>query len=102
MADTKNIIRVFALTNSGWTAITAPAACNYFDIIGTVDGSAMLRSSDPTNASAQYTIPANGWYSMVATVHSRDAASGRFATGETVTYLQATVASVNVVVEFVQ
>lgn len=82
-----------------------PQGCNYYLIVGTSDGSAMVRSSDGTDENS-YTIPAGGWYGFVAPftpeANTNWFGSGarRFLSGATVTYIKATSGTPNVVVEF--
>lgn len=86
MADLPNTaIRQFAISNSGWTAIVTPIACNYWSL-GNSSGAAFLRASDPNNAAAQYQVPALAWYSMLAPGPSVARDHVRYQPGSTVTY----------------
>lgn len=102
MQETASAIRKFRLNTATYVPIVAPIECNYYLLIGSSDGSAMKRCSDPDNeAESMYTIPANGWYAMVAPTPSINRAFYRFQKGQTVTYLKATVGTPDVFVEFV-
>lgn len=93
-------IRKFAITTTEYTGIVAPIDCDYFLIIGNVDGTAMIRSSDGTDANS-YQIPAGGWYSMLAPPTTFLGSAPRYRSGYTVTYIKATTGVGPVAVEFV-
>jgi hypothetical protein len=101
MTEINSAIRRFALSTTEWTPIVAPINCNYFLIIGSSDGSAMHRCSDPNNAESAYEIPPGGWYSMMAPTPSTGVAWYRYRPGDAVTYLKATAGNPMVFVEFV-
>src|ERR1700676_1889169 len=81
MAETNCPIRKFPLTTSGFTAIVAPIPCNYYAVLGSDDGSALIRSSDPTNASAAYQMPGGTIYGLVAPPQAPTRAVSSFADG---------------------
>jgi hypothetical protein len=66
VACKQSFIVTLPITTADWTPVLAPLACNYFLIIGNVDGSAFLRCTDPTDANSSYQIPAGGWFSFLA------------------------------------
>lgn len=99
MAEIASAIRKFALITTAYTPIIAPICCNYYLIIGNQDGSAMLRSSDGTDANS-YEMPAGGWYSMMAPPMIL-AFQCRFQQGNIVTWLKAVAGVGPAIVEFV-
>ena len=92
MAQPRSAIRNFVLSSVAWTPVIAPIDCSYYLIVGNVSGKAMLRSSDPANSDAEYTMPAGGWFGMVAPntlPSSSDYWNPRYRAGDIVTYLKA-------------
>ena len=103
-------IRVFALNASTYTPIVTPIDCNFYNIMGTSDGTAMRRSSDGTDENS-HIIPASDWYSFEAPVNivvqnpvptkAKDVVGQiRWMAGYTVTYLKAISGTPDVSVEF--
>lgn len=93
-------IRVYALSTSAYTSIDSPGPYNYFEIIGTSDGSAMTRSSDGTDAHS-YPFPSGGWYGFLAGMSPWSMASStRYAKSDIATYLKASAGTPNVYVEW--
>jgi hypothetical protein len=99
MAECQSKIRRFPLSTDEFTPIVAPASCSYFAILGTDDGTVMIRSSDPDNAEAWYQMTA--WSSYGLIVPHQGAGMKRFGEGETVTYLKAVGGTGPVIVEFI-
>jgi hypothetical protein len=99
MSECQSKIRRFNLSTDVFTPIIAPGACSYFAILGTDDGSAMIRSSDPSNPSAWYTMIANQSYGLI--VPHQGAGMKRFGEGETVTWLKSEGGIGPVIVEFI-
>jgi hypothetical protein len=97
MSECHPYIRTFALTSANWTPIEAPASCSYFGIIGTIDGSPMLRCSDMENDQTCYQM--NGPYALIAVPHGRS--SPRYEEGDAVTYLKSVSATATAIVEFI-
>lgn len=89
-------IASFAL--NGWTPIVAPIDCDYYWVIENKDGSAMMRGSNPNDATTQYEISADESYALI--VPPSVGNSPRFKMGDTVTYLQSTGGNGPAVVEF--
>jgi hypothetical protein len=104
MAEQFSAIRSFVLNTSSYTPITCPGQYNYYEIIGTSDGSAMIRSSDGTDAHS-YPFGQNSWYSFGAP-SSPYLTQPRFSpylnVGTVVTYLKAVQGTPTVYVEFMQ
>ena len=96
MADTKCVIRRFAVDSSDWTAIVAPVPCSFYMVFAE-GGTQMMRSSDPTNAQAQYTMPPGAGYAIAAS-HER---TRRFNQGDTVTWIRTVGGSDVAIAEFV-
>lgn len=103
-------IRQFTLNTSTYTAIVTPIDCNFYNILGTEDGTAMRRSSDGTDANS-HVIPAADWYGFFAPLggiaqnplptKAKDVVTRiRWNTGDIVTYLKASVGTPKVSVEF--
>ncbi len=87
------------LTNTDYTAIVAPSACDYYTIMGCENGYAIRRSSDGTD---EHSYVMTGSYAVVAPL-LRLSGTGyaRFKPGETVTYLKlVSAAADNAIVEF--
>lgn len=62
-------IRNFQLNDATYTDIICPYDCDYFEVLGSSDGSSMYRSSDGTDANG-YQMPAGSWYSLGSTSES--------------------------------
>lgn len=93
-------IRSYALNDSTYTEITSPGPYNYYEIIGTSDGSAMMRSSDGTDAHG-YPFGQSSWFSFLAAMTPwGNPGRTRFAQGDIATYLKAATGSPNVYVEW--
>ena len=97
-------IRLFTISSSAYTPIVTPIDCNYYMIVQNVDGSALVRSSDGTDANS-YTMGAGTWYSMTssiaAPVGSKSPMGPRYPAGSVVTYIKSKTGTGPVVVEFV-
>jgi hypothetical protein len=102
MSESASAIRTFPITSSGFTAIVAPINCDYYAILGTVNGAGVIRSSDPNNANAQHTIGSGGWYALVVPKGSYPGwGSYRFKISDTVTYAKSAGIDDLVIVEFI-
>lgn len=89
-------IRTLVLPANTWTALVTPVDCNYYYIVGTVDGSAFLRCTDTSDANTSYTVPSgNGFLFYLPNIFGVP----RFKSGDTVTFLKS-VAGASVVTEF--
>lgn len=97
--ESQTKIRRFPLSTDTFTPIVAPASCSYFAILGTEDGTAMIRSSDPNNENAWYSMPANQSYGLI--VPHQGAGMKRFGEGEIITYLKAVGGVGPAIVEFI-
>lgn len=90
-------ITIFNLVTDDWTAIVAPCNCSYYMIIGNQNCSPMWRCSDTDDAKSFYQMQANGWFSFsIPALYKKF----RFAQGDTVTFLKATVEGTIATVEF--
>lgn len=97
-------IQQFALSTASWTPVIAPINCSYYIIVGNQDGTAMLRCSDPNDPNSSYTMPAGGWYSLLATgpVYPNDPGNTcRYKAGTVMTYLKALTGAGPAIVEFI-
>jgi hypothetical protein len=97
-------IRRFTVSTDAYTPITAPYACSYFGVLGPADGSTLLRSSDPENDCAWYSMGPG--YGCALVVPYQGASMTRFGEGDVVTWLklqpkQGGPSSIDVIVEFV-
>jgi hypothetical protein len=99
MAECQAKIRRFTVSTEEWTPIIAPSACSYFAILGTEDGCALLRSSNPEDESAWYRLAPGMGYGLI--VPHQGVSMARFGEGEIVTYLKACQATGPVIVEFI-
>lgn len=75
--------------------MVTPCACAHYAILGSSDGSFMLRSADPEDAEAWHKILG---YAMIAPVSNM---RFRWLAGETVCWLKATSGSPSAIVEFI-
>jgi hypothetical protein len=95
MGECKSVIRNVPLIQGQYVAIVAPIACNYFAILSCGPGGAM-RSSDPDNPAAEYSMSAYGGYALIGQPHTMY----RFVAGETVTHLKSLDGTGPAIVEF--
>jgi hypothetical protein len=98
--EIKTPIRTFALIANAWVAIPTPVACNYWALLKVSNNSPIWRSSDPNNPNSQYELNAYETHALVVPGLPVSPAY-RFAVGDTVAWLMATVASTNVIIEFI-
>ena|SRR5579863_1648438 len=101
MSEIVQAIRSFALSSSAYTAIVTPIPCNCYELVGTSDGSGIIRSSDGTDTNS-YALPVGSWYTFDAALSpwSRTKNGTRWQAGDTVTYVKAATGSPNIFVEF--
>jgi hypothetical protein len=92
-------IRRFTLSPDQFTPIVAPSACSYFAILGTQDGLALIRSSNPEDDSAWCRMEPGMGYGLIAP--HQGAAMKRFGENEVVTYLKSVGGTGPVIVEFI-
>jgi hypothetical protein len=89
-------IRRFTLNADDYTEITTPVDCSYYAILGTADGSSIVRSSDPENVDAWHEI--TGSYAFIVPPTS---SAARWSAGSVVTWLKAKTGTAIAIVEFI-
>ena len=102
--ECKAKIRRFTVSTDEYAPIIAPSACSYFGVLGPADGSTLLRSSDPANDCAWYSMGPGYGCALVAP--HIGASLARFGEGDVVTWLKLQAreggpSSIDVIVEFV-
>lgn len=103
-------IRLFALNTSTYVPIVTPIDCNFYNLMGTDNGTGIRRSSDGTDANS-HLISAADWYGFFAPVSliaqnplptkgKIVISQVRWRVGDIVIYLKAVSGTPNVAVEF--
>jgi len=101
MKETAHAIRTFPITSGEWTPIIAPINCDYYAILGTVGGVAVIHSTDPDNPQAQHVLGSGGWYALVVPKSKFSGREYRYQTSETVVYVKSTGGDDQVIIEFI-
>jgi len=101
MTGPVSVIRTFPITSTDFTPIVAPINCDYYAILGTQGGGAVIRSMDPDDDQAQHVIAPGGWYALVVPKSRYSGREYRFQKSETVMYAKSTGPDDTVIVEFI-
>jgi hypothetical protein len=101
MTETVHAIRTFAITSEAWTPIIAPINCDYYAILGTLNGAAVIRSSDSSNSQAQHVLSAGGSYALVVPKSGFSGLAYRFRASGIVMYLKSAGVDDQVIIEFI-
>jgi hypothetical protein len=99
LVETNTFLRTFAINDTSFAEIVAPADCSYYTLIPT-DDNAWVRSSDPSVTGAQVSMKAGESYSLTAPFIISD--SARYSKGDVVAYVKAVSAGTkSIVCEFI-
>jgi len=101
MTETVHAIRTFPINSSEFTPIIAPINCDYYAILGTLNGVAVIRSSDPSNPQAQHVLAAGGSYAFIVPKSGFSGKQYRFQASAEVMYLKSSGIDDQVIIEFI-